>query len=103
MFDYYDEPYCEAECFECESKDNQLDDVKYWLKYLLDQLYSSKELDLIELERTLEELGHIVNVNLPERDLSIERRTFLPQAYSLPLESWKEFNHNYLKQIAVSE
>lgn len=95
---FEDDNYYAYECEKCDEKDNQLSDIKYWLLYLIEQLYSSDPLNINECERTLEELCAVVKVNLPARDIAIERKSYFPTQISY-LQDWQTFNKQYLKEL----
>lgn len=102
-----DEYYDECNCSDCDEKDIKLSNVEYWLAFLLDQLYSYDDLDLLGLERCLEELCGIVNMKVPRGDLNVTR-LYKPMPVTHPIqkefdcETWKQFNNNYLKQQLAS-
>ena len=96
----------EIDCFSCDQKDNKLTDIKYWLIHLVDQLYSEKPIDAQELERSLEEVCHIVDVSIPDRPINISQHKDFSENIKeyKPLnsvEEWVRFNNEYLKQLAI--
>ena len=74
MYMYADEPYLPKECFECAAKENKIDDIKYWLKYLMDQCYSNDKFSMDEFERALAEICFSIGMNIPENDPTIVRK-----------------------------
>jgi molybdopterin/thiamine biosynthesis adenylyltransferase len=95
MYIYSDEPPCKEECFDCMHKENKIDDIKYWLTNLLEQLYSDEKLDIQDAENCLEELCGVVGIKIPKRDIAIERKHFLkvPEV----VQSWIQWNNQYIK------
>lgn len=99
-----DECYDEYNCSDCDEKYIKLSNVEYWLEFLLDQLYSYDELDLLGLERCLEELCWIVGMKVPRTTLNVTRlyksiSSIHPIQKQFDCDAWKEFNNNYLKQL----
>ncbi len=91
------------ECFNCQSSENALMDVKYWMKYLLEMLYSKAELCEDEVERSLMEICAVINLKFPTNDLNIERKQFLePKHISADVDKWLEWNQLYLKQLTTA-
>jgi hypothetical protein len=95
MYTYIDETCCENECFSCHRRENQMDDVKYWLKYMLIELYDESNFDSDEFERCLAELCAVVEVKLPSNELKIQKPLTIP--YSV--ESWKQLNNKYFNKL----
>ena len=99
MYQYADEPCYTDECCECDEKNTQLTDAKYWLTYLLEQLYSTDLLDINECERCLEELYLAVGLKIPSEKLNITREHH-PLTKTFDIARWKEWNKQYLNQLA---
>ena len=94
----YDEPQAEYECFECMEKENRIDDVKYWFRAVLDQLYGMEEFNKENLERYLEELSGYLNMKIPSTDLSVVRKNRTVDMTPM-LDAWKNTNNQYLKSL----
>lgn len=95
--------YEEPECLRCDQKENALQDVKYWMLYLLEQLYSEKAIDCDEIERCLMEISAVVDIKFPVGELGIERKHLLePKHISNDVDKWLEWNQLYLKQYLQS-
>jgi hypothetical protein len=92
---YADDP--PPECFKCLELENKLDDVAYWLRGLLDQLYGIEEFNLSLIEHHLAELAHTAKMTIPNRDLAIRAK----DETSTMLDSWKIYNNGYLKSLGV--
>jgi hypothetical protein len=93
-----------SECFGCDEKDNKIDNVKYWLKYLLEQLYSKTAFDCDEFERCLQELCSEVSMKIPKEELCVEHKASLkiathPMQKTFDIGAWKDWNNNYLKSV----
>ena len=102
--DNYYEPYCEKECSGCQDKKTELKDIKYWMKALVEQLYSKEKLDYLDCEQCIEEICSVVDVKIPEGELTIDRKqgvkaTYHPMLKEFDVEGWKSWNNNYLKQL----
>jgi len=87
---------------------NKIEDVRYWLDYLLDQLYSTNKLDLQECERCLEELCSVVGIKVPKEEIAIERKLFplaqfKAEEKKTSIEDWKKWNNRYLKELKISK
>ncbi len=103
MYMYEDDQYG-SKCFECEEKQNKLNDVKYWIKYIIDQLYSDDELNELELENFLEELCAVVDTKVPIKAMTIQRAPIAKVEYHpitkpFDMQAWVEWNKNHLKQL----
>ena len=96
MYMLFDEPPCE--CMECLEKDNKMQDVRYWFRAVLDQLYGLEEFDLEFLQHSLEQLGACVEIKFPEKPLIVQEKK--PETISEMLDAWKVYNKNYLKSLA---
>jgi hypothetical protein len=96
MFIYSEPP---IECDDCLEKSNRLDDVKYWLRAILDQIYGLEEFDESKLENYLDELSGYLNMKLPVRDLVISRKQNKQDRITY-LDDWKQFNNNFLTAIS---
>jgi len=105
MYRFADKSYCGCtQCLSCDENETKLSDVKYWLTYLLEQLYSQDELDLEECERCLQELSATVDMKVPYDQLNIARacKAFYnanPMTKNFNLDAWKKWNNSYLKQL----
>ncbi len=104
MYIYPDEPYCGDNCNQCNSYESKLENVKYWLEYLMDQIYSKSTFDEGEFENCLEELCDSVDMKLPKEQLCITRKNPAPSASNpvmkeFDIEGWKTWNNEYLKQL----
>lgn len=99
MYHEREEHLFEDGCFECCKKNNQLADAKYWLMYLLEQFYSTDLLDINECERCLEELCLAVGLKVPSEKLNITRE-YHPLTKTFDIARWKEWNKQYLNQLA---
>lgn len=101
---YYEEEYYGKECNQCVLHDVTIEDVKYWFTGILDQLYSTAKLDRNDLEHCLEELGHLIGLSVPASQLKVERSQepkLIPIQKTDEVESWKGWNAEYLKQLAL--
>lgn len=94
---YYDEP--PAECFECSEKENRLDDIKYWFRAVLDQLFGLEEFDAESLERYAEELAAYLDMKIPSQPLAVVRKNRTVEMAPM-LDAWKSASVQYLKSLA---
>lgn len=107
MYATYDESEdYERECERCEERDKQLKEMKYWLTYILEELYSRNPIE--ELERYLEELFHIANIAQPNKQTTLARqhRKIITSSASKAekmCEDWLTFNNTYLKNFLPQE
>ena len=106
---YIDEPYCENECFNCSVKENKMHDIKYWFRQVLEQLYSTDNLEIDSLERCVQEMCSLIGMKIPQQDICIKRMKDKKdvQVYNIKphtiISEWLEFNNSYLKQLPVSQ
>lgn len=93
------------ECLECDQLNNKIEDVKYWLLHLINQLYGAQELDKEDCECCLHELGALVGLSIPNRELNISRQAPKPSfgSASWSLNSWREWNNEFLKKLPLSQ
>lgn len=100
----YDEPQAEYECFECMEKENRLDEVKYWFRAILDQLYGAEEFNPEKLEDYLQELASYIGMSGKPflRTLSVTgvRKNRTVEKTTEMLEEWKTLNNQYLTTLA---
>lgn len=94
---YCDEP---MECYGCSDRDNKLEDIRYWFQGVLDQLYGQSSFDALELEWFLNELTSRLGMKLPHEPLAIVRENRIVELPTAMLESWKEYNTQYLKNLS---
>ena len=95
----YDEPPAEYECIDCMEKENRLDDVKYWFRAVLDQLYGMEEFKAEDLKRYLEELSAYLSMKIPTHDLAVVRKDRTVELTPM-LDAWKQANNQYLKILS---
>lgn len=78
--DSWYEPDCEPDysCYKCDEKQTVIDEAGEWLKTLVKQLYSKEKLDLLEFENNLDELCHLLNIQIGKGDLNIQRKSEFP-------------------------
>jgi hypothetical protein len=98
------EDYSVRECYACEEKRESLVETKYWLEYLLEQVYSEGLLDVVEFERTLQELSAIVGLKVPTSSPNLERKADKEPSVKSPkfdVLGWIRFNNQYLKNIST--
>jgi hypothetical protein len=94
---FYDEP--PSKCFECAQKENRIDDIKYWFRAVLDQLYGLEEFDTDSLERYAGEAAAYLDMKLPNKNLAVVRKNRTVDVQPM-LDSWKSANNQYLKSLA---
>ena len=95
MYDSEYETVCDAE--------KKLNEARYWLENIVQQLYMTEDLDILDLENCLDELVHLFGLKLPKGDLQVRRKvtaTQHPIMKSFDVEAWKNWNNQYLKQLA---
>ncbi len=71
--DFYDDSFTKKFCSKCNDQEEKLEYAKEFMKGVISQLYSGKELNLLELEGDLDELCHYFGIKLIPGDLQIER------------------------------
>ena len=94
----------EYECYQCNEKEEQLENAKEFLESIVEMLYSREVLDLAKFEDHLDELCHQLDVKIGQGDLQIRRqeeKKSSPQVLPL-LEAWKQYNNHYLQQLATN-
>jgi len=109
MFRYKDEwdvPN-EDRCFKCQETKDKEEDIRDWFGVVVDQIYSSADLDRQYFERCLEELCHLVGVDLPKSEMQIQRKEeervpFLSMESPLAQE-WKKIQADYLMSLRTGE
>ncbi len=105
MYDYkiYGESYIpEDDCTGCEDKDKQIKEMKMWINYLLEEMYSRNPIS--EMHRYMEELCHVAEIDFPAITPTLAR---LPkQSYAEPVSEvdmicneWININNQYLNNI----
>lgn len=62
-------------CRECDDHQSKLLDLGYWMKGVLECLYSNEPLDTLELEHCMQEMCGILGMNLPREPLLIAKVT----------------------------
>ena len=101
---YYDEPYTEKPCLECEETEQQIKGITHWFEALLDLVYSKESLDEVEFETCLDEMGCYLGKRLPKGDVQIARKTSSnPNQVDVMLEYWKESNTQYFNNLTCSK
>ena len=96
MYMYSEEPY---DCIACQAKDNQLQDARYWLRAVLDQLFGLEDFSQEVLFHYVEEFAHLLEIPLPNRDLTVVRKDRTVDITKV-LGEWKDVNNQYLKNLA---
>ncbi len=101
---YYDEPYTEKPCVECEDKEQQINEITNWFEALLDLVYSKEPLDEVEFETCLDEMAQYLGKKLPKGDIQISRKTSSnPNQVDVMLEYWKDANTQYFNNLTYSK
>lgn len=85
-----------GECHCCASTRYAIQDSREFLDEIVKQLYSDEPLSRAKLEHCLEELCHKLDVEYPNGEIKVAR-----YKRSTPvIEMWKEYNQEYLNQLA---
>lgn len=103
---FHEEPPYEQNCCSCEDKESALKTMKYWFKSIVDQIYSKHSLDSCDLENCLDELSRYFHMRLPETEMQISRKQetkVIPIREGDEVESWKNFNNEYLRSLSFAE
>ncbi len=88
----------DEECFGCLEKDNRIDDIKYWFRAVLDQLFGVETFDTNQLDFYLEELAQRLGIDMPEPPLAVVRKNQTTDATEM-LNAWRYFNNQYLTTL----
>jgi len=83
-------------CSECEERASLKEDLQYWLKSLMGQLYGTDFFDDIHFENTLEEICQIAGIEISKRQLNVQRKQPLSVEDWEDWEDWGDWNKNYL-------
>lgn len=94
----YEEPQAEYECFQCNEKSNRLDDIKYWFRAVLDQLYGMEKFNAEDLQLYLEEMSAYLDMKIPSHDLVVVRKGCTVDMTPI-LDIWKTTSNEYLKSL----
>jgi transposase-like protein len=86
--------YHDNVCFECEERNEKLERAADFLDNIVKILYSNQPLETVDLEYNLDELCHLLNVDMGKGDLTIERKN----KQTKYLSNWIEFNKQHLKR-----
>lgn len=93
---YSDEP--PVECWQCDEKNNKIDDIKYWFRAVLEQLYGQEEFDAKSLENCLDELSGFLDMKLPKQQLAVVGH--VRDDMSQLLDGWQKYNKEFFNQLA---
>ena len=88
----------DEECFGCLEKDNRIDDIKYWFRAVLDQLFGVETFDTNQLYFYLEELAQRLGIDTPEPPLAVVRKNQTTDVTQV-LNAWRNFNYQFLKEL----
>jgi hypothetical protein len=93
--DYY---FCDQECYDCQTKQDTIDEVKYWLNIVVEQIYSTSELNEASFEDDLDELCTLLKIKLPKGAPQIVRK---PKEAPMPeyVSHWLQFNKSHLETL----
>lgn len=98
MFSYEDLCYDYKECYDCEEHNNTLEEIKYWVKSLVDLVYSDDNFE--DFEVYLEELTHVLGMKIPQSSPNVCRK----KAPANPLlKEWIKFSKDHLKSLVVNQ
>jgi|ERR1700720_4627004 len=99
---YSMEEWHQDECYDCSKKQEEIKEIKYWIQALVEQLYSSDQLDLLDFENCLSELCFPLGIKMPVKTLTISRKKQeekIEPSFSNILDEWKEFTKRYSNQL----
>lgn len=88
------------ECYHCNEKDKKISEIKSWTEAVLDQLFGLEEFDPEELELYLEELTYCLDMKIPRNSLAVKRKEKITDISPI-VDSWKNLNNNYLKNLSL--
>ena len=82
----------------------RLGEVKYWVQAIIDQLYGIEAFAEEDLDRYIQELCCCIDMRIPRRaskrmDLVVERKSQAASIDDSLLETWKQFNNQFLKSL----
>lgn len=97
----YDDHCREKECYQCEEKDSQIKDVKYWLEAIIEHLYSLDISYVDDFEFCLDNLACSVGLKIPESKIKLPKQKIVPNQRNFDEEInwWKVMNQNHLRQL----
>lgn len=99
---YFDEDisYSDVyECHHCTKHESDKLSAADFLQGIVDQLYGREEFNADELDRYMEEICHILEVRYPATKLVVSGRK-VDNVKPLYIEDWKNWNTQYLQQLA---
>lgn len=70
---YFDDELKLNDCKCCKKSESKIEDAAIFLESIIKQLYNRDNLNVLELESDLDELCHLLNVDLIPGDLQIQR------------------------------
>jgi hypothetical protein len=73
MYIYCDEDYEMKECAACKEQHDQIGELKYWFKGLLEVLYSN-DFDVEDFEGHLEEIAASLEMKVPSKDIVLTKK-----------------------------
>lgn len=98
MFSYEELCYDEGECESCKEHIDLLKDIKYWVKSLVDLVYSDDNFE--DFEVYLEELTHVLGMQIPQSSPNVCRK----KSPANPLiKEWIKFSKDHLKSLVVNQ
>jgi hypothetical protein len=98
--DYYDFAEPPTDCDDCFAHENLLDEIKYWLTAVLDQIYGKEKFDEETLHFYLDELTHRLEMKNHSQSVAVTGKEKSTDFTENMLDTWKVFNNGYLQTLA---
>jgi len=96
--EYVDDCYDYRECDECNEHKNTIDEIKYWVKSIIDLVYSDDNFE--DFEVYLEELTHVLDMQVPQSSPNVCRKN---KPIHPILKQWHQFNDSHLKSLVINK
>lgn len=71
--EFNDMRYADSVCRQCENHEDKLQKIRYWVSEMVETIYKSEKLEPLELERCLDELCYLTDVELGQDEIKLMR------------------------------
>jgi hypothetical protein len=100
MFYYYDDDFDRDDYREDDPKDEVIFQCQEYVKNIANHLYSNDTLDIEDLSYSLEELCHLLSVQVPKPSLNVSRqRKSVSEKFFAALDTLSLYSNNKTKTL----
>lgn len=85
----------EEECSACDDKQKKLEAAAHYFEAAVEEIFSTDFLDADALYDHLQEIGHVLGVKIPDREIKLHRRRERCDF----LQDWVNFNTSYISNL----